>query len=343
MYSTCIFCRHALGANEVVESFPIGRRLAFDAARGRLWVVCRRCGRWNLTPLEERWEAIEDCERRFRGTPLRVSTEHIGLTRLPEGLELVRVGKPLRPEFAAWRYGDQFGRRRRRAVIVGSAGAAAATVAAPALVAAPLALVGTMYLVPWLTIPYSELKDYLQLRRVVARVRDGGHVLTIRARHLRDSRLLADRPGEPMLQLVHERGQRHLAGADALRVTAALLAGCNLLGGTTAQVGEAVRRIEAVGDPAHFFVSVSQLSRRPGGRMMARRRGITALNLSPVERLALEMALHEETERRAMEGELALLEDAWREAEEIAAIADGLFLPATITLPFRHAPPQPVV
>jgi hypothetical protein len=39
------------------------------------------------------------------------------------------------------------------------------------------------------------------------------------------------------------------------------------------------------------------------------------------------MAAHEETERRALEGELAVLEEAWRDAEEIAAIADDMFLP----------------
>ena len=43
-------------------------------------------------------------------------------------------------------------------------------------------------------------------------------------------------------------------------------------------------------------------------------------------RLALEMALHEEQERRALEGELWLLERAWREAEEIAAISDNLLV-----------------
>ncbi|MDP9205226.1 MAG: hypothetical protein M3P12_07185, partial [Gemmatimonadota bacterium] len=121
MYSTCLFCHSELGANEAVEHFPVGRRLAFDAAKGRLWVVCRKCERWNLTPLEERWEAIEECERAFRGTKLRVSTEHIGLARLAEGIELVRIGAPQRPEFAAWRYGDQFGRRRRRNIIQTSA------------------------------------------------------------------------------------------------------------------------------------------------------------------------------------------------------------------------------
>src|SRR5438046_8812217 len=119
MYSTCLFCNHDLGTNEVIERFPIGRRLAFDGSKGRLWVVCRKCERWNLTPLEERWEAIEECERAFRATRLRVSTDQIGLARLKEGLELVRIGDPQRPEMAAWRYGDQFGRRRRRQYLIG--------------------------------------------------------------------------------------------------------------------------------------------------------------------------------------------------------------------------------
>ena len=44
-------------------------------------------------------------------------------------------------------------------------------------------------------------------------------------------------------------------------------------------------------------------------------------------RLALEMALHEEQERRALEGELWRLERAWEAAEEIAAISDDLHLP----------------
>jgi hypothetical protein len=47
--------------------------------------------------------------------------------------------------------------------------------------------------------------------------------------------------------------------------------------------------------------------------------------LPAVDRLALEMAANEDMERRAMEGELELLHEAWREAEEIAAIADEMF------------------
>ncbi len=114
VYATCLFCSEALGRNESIENFPVGRRLAFDAAKGRLWVVCPSCARWNLTPLEVRWEAIEEAERAYRDMKLRTATENIGLATLNDGTELVRIGKPLLPEFAAWRYGDVFRRRWRR-------------------------------------------------------------------------------------------------------------------------------------------------------------------------------------------------------------------------------------
>jgi hypothetical protein len=39
------------------------------------------------------------------------------------------------------------------------------------------------------------------------------------------------------------------------------------------------------------------------------------------------MAAHEDTEQRALLGELKLLEREWREAEQLARIADDLGLP----------------
>jgi hypothetical protein len=45
-------------------------------------------------------------------------------------------------------------------------------------------------------------------------------------------------------------------------------------------------------------------------------------------RLALEMAVHEEEERRHLAGELSVLAWMWRRAEYLAGIADGLGLPA---------------
>ena len=59
--------------------------------------------------------------------------------------------------------------------------------------------------------------------------------------------------------------------------------------------------------------------------MKAKKRGLAGKLPKPTK-LALEMALHEEQERRALEGELWLLEAAWREAEQVAGISDDLFV-----------------
>ena len=114
MYRSCIFCSAPLGSNESIERFPVGRSLAFDGEKGRLWAVCPKCARWNLAPLEERWEAVESAERLFRDTRLRVQSENIGLTKLADGTRLVRVGQALPGEVAVWRYGRMLRRRRMR-------------------------------------------------------------------------------------------------------------------------------------------------------------------------------------------------------------------------------------
>ncbi len=115
MFSTCLFCHVDLGANDTVTECPVGQRLAFDAKRGRLWVVCTLCGRWNLTPLEERWEPIEQCEQLFRDTWQRYTVENIGLARTKSRLELVRIGDALPVEIASWRYGARLQRWARKA------------------------------------------------------------------------------------------------------------------------------------------------------------------------------------------------------------------------------------
>ena len=64
------------------------------------------------------------------------------------------------------------------------------------------------------------------------------------------------------------------------------------------------------------------------GRWSDRDKLLSAVD--PAARLAMEMAMHEGDERAAMEGELQALHDRWRDAEEIAAIADDLLLPETV-------------
>jgi hypothetical protein len=347
MYSTCLFCYADLKSNASVDRFPVGRRLAFDAAKGRLWVVCPRCTRWNLTPLEERWEAIEQCERLYRGTRLRASTANVGLARLRDGLELVRIGSPLRPEFAAWRYSAKFGRRRRDAQLVVGAGAAltvAAGVAAAPLIGPVLAL-GTLSVValPAVTTALGvvpilgtiALRDYLQHERVVGRVvGPTKRVLTVRAKHLDYAELRVRADGsDPSLTLPHDGGWTDIDGAAALRTLSQLMAGANRLGATSAQVRDAVRDVDDAGDAATYLARTSTKGGWRSTRIMSllnEYRGLGALRLSASERLALEMALNEESERRALQGELAQLEQAWRDAEQIAGIADNLLLPESV-------------
>ncbi len=334
MYSTCMFCNHSLGTNEVVEHFPVGRRLAFDTFRGRLWVVCRRCERWNLSPLEERWEAIEECEEVYQSLRTRVSSENVGLARHREGLDLVRIGEPLRPEFAAWRYGDQFGRRRKKAILVGvGATAVLGTVAVAGVAAGAISGVFMGQ--------FGNFYNLFRRARTVVRVPDGdGEVLKLKAADLDTLRILsAGEPDQWVLALKRGKTERSWEGEEALRMAGHVLPAINRAGARKSTVQEAVREIEESGHPSEFLQRLSpdlgreegNLWKRPIGSATWRpmRETGTGLiqKLPHPSRLALEMALHEEEERRALEGELKALEGAWKRAEEIAEISDNLLVP----------------
>src|SRR5262245_23586851 len=104
MLSRCIYCHVGLPTNQTLEHLQLGQRVAFDPARGRLWVVCSACRRWNLAPIEERWEALEELERLTRDKGRLLSqTDHIALLRA-EDLDVVRVGQAQLVEEAWWRY-----------------------------------------------------------------------------------------------------------------------------------------------------------------------------------------------------------------------------------------------
>ena len=319
MYSTCIFCHSTFEGNETIEHFPVGRRLAFDSERGRLWVVCRRCRQWNLTPTEERWEAIEECERFYRDTRLRVSTDQIGLARLPSGVELVRIGRPQRPEFAAWRYGDQLGRRRRTAMLkVGvGLGALGAVVAGGAALGIGIGGFG------WMIGQLGERIVKGSPERIIARlpIANVGEV-TVRGKHLNHLQLVSIGRSDWQLGVPHRKGIATLHGEPAVQALGKLLPQLNRFGGSRERVSEAVSLIERAENPLQFFDVAARIAATRGKAKIS--------TLSESIRLALEMAAHEESERRALEGELLLLEQAWKEAEEVAAIADNMFLPAFV-------------
>lgn len=338
MYSTCLFCNSSLGANEVVESFPVGRRLAFDQRLGRLWVVCRKCAKWNLTPLEERWEAIETCERLYRDTRKRVSTDQIGLARISEGLELVRIGAPKRPEFAAWRYGDVFTRRKKRATTAANvsgvlgAGATFANLSQSVL-GMTLGIVGWSLLSLGFASNLYWIAHMRRRNRTILGVgRDAhGQAWTLRGKDAHTLRLVpaegADGWAIDAMVVLSGRTRRMVfEGADAKKLATKTVPFLTHMGGSKEEVDAAVALVEEKGDADAILRSLAARPTQWRSGTIIRTFG----HHGAYSLLAVEMSLNEESERRALEGELALLEDAWKEAEEIAAISDKLALPTGV-------------
>jgi hypothetical protein len=332
MYRNCIFCSGELGQNESIEGFPVGRQLAFDAWEGRLWAICPACGRWNLAPIEERWEAVEMAEKLFRDARLRVQSENVGLAKLLDGTRLVRVGKALPGELAAWRYGSQLLNRRKRHLILTGAGTVAAVSAWSGLSALGVSFIGI-----W--IGNSWVSSHLQ-QRIVYRLSPlddpAGDGVTIRRWHVPGLRLLAN-PGSDDIQLeVRDSGREKpesrwdgvdpksndllvLSGAPARTALARAMIRVNKAGATREKLRAADRLLAEAGSAERLLRDTAL-----GGAALGDKAGRKPEVLKGSGALALEMALHEQNERRALEGELSALEAAWREAEEIAAIADKL-------------------
>jgi hypothetical protein len=327
MYRHCISCSADLGANESLEAFPVGARIAFDGEKGRLWAVCSRCARWNLSPIEERWEAVEEAERRFADARLRVQSENVGMARLPDGTRLIRVGAALPGELAAWRYGGQLLRRRRGYLIATGAAVGIGIAAVGGLAAAGVGL-GLLNFAGIFANAWKKRQDAKVVHRLVT---PSGDPLLLRRWHARSAVLRTAEGGGAIELLVpdadlekpRERSKLTphvtvLQDADARAFLRRGMVYVNEKGASRASLRDAVSLLEQAGSAAEFLARVGG-----EGRPLAKRDDMKN-HLVPSASLAVEMALHEESERRAMEGELALLESAWREAEEIAGIADGL-------------------
>jgi hypothetical protein len=369
VYTTCYHCLGALGRNAVLAPFPVGRRIAFDVERARVWAVCAHCGRWNLAPLEERWTAVEACERLFHGASRRYGTAHVALAALRDGTELVRIGPAPRPELAAWRYGGELLRTRARGSRVLLR---AATAYAPGVALARRWATGA---------GGTRAPDEIGLRLLLtASAERADHVVAvvgapareprqgdaeadapvIRRRHLADAVLVRPEAGAPwQLDVPHETGVVRLTGPAGLRVATALLAAVNAHGVTPAVVDAALAKVDDAADPEGYFNRVLRTAWRwqwgrpspapaamapPGGhadasealavaltgRVFWARGGVGCEARQPLlrtpleDRLALEIAAHEDQERAALAESLVALEAAWREAEALARIVDAL-------------------
>jgi hypothetical protein len=323
MHVRCISCHSFLGRNDALEQFPVGRRLAFDPENGRLWVLCRSCRQWNLTPIEDRWEAVEAAEKLFEGAAIGATTDNVAFGRVQEGTELIRIGQVDRPEMAAWRYGDQLlrrWRRHKRSMQI-SMGLGAVIGSVPVL-GGGVASAGFAILAGGILVRDRQAVMRTAEGHVIRRG-DGGRALLVPGDRVGSWKVVVPRLRNDDLTL---------EGDEALLALRRLLPRVNLKGGHPDEVRNATDEILRVGDSRLIMglaaVDLEDTSTMDDRGVFWRKRPHRIAAGHPVLKLALEMAVNDETERRALDGEVALLEREWREAEELAAIADDLVFPS---------------
>jgi hypothetical protein len=314
MFRSCGFCNAAFDGDGGPSGLGVGRRLAFDEWKGRLWVVCPRCSRWNLTPFDDRLERIEALARVASQGRIAASTEQVALIRW-QRYDLVRVGKPPRVELATWRYGERLRNRQRERMKV----VVPLTIAAIGVgIAANVAAGGGFGVIVW---NIHRIADGIYLRIVGGRkvtlvetpiCAHCGTLMQLRARHVQHARVVPDRHADMAVVLSCPRCRREgaqLTGHDAIQALRQGLTYLNLARGGRRKAEDAAREVDGVGGPDQLVREIA-------------RRELTLRALRPERGLALEMAVDERAE-------VEELERQWKEAEEIADIADGTLSTST--------------
>jgi hypothetical protein len=152
--------------------------------------------------------------------------------------------------------------------------------------------------------------------RVMLKVPTDQGVLKYKRMDLISSRFTLDDDGVWLLTVGKGRKkERVFRGSEAERVAGLVLPKVNASGARPANVQRAVGEIERAGGP-EAYLSLVIASPMAQTRRAARPERAGRIGYFPTPtRLALEMALHEEQERRALQGELKALELAWKTAE----------------------------
>lgn len=272
----------------------MGRRLAYDAAKGRLWVVCKKCERWNLSPLEfikraaiggmgggllSNWMAGSIV---IFGAPVPAL---IGGGAIAAGIGSYFLHLMKQTRLPHYAIRDQRGEIRRF-----SAFDAARATLAPA---------GHAF--EWqVRLPYQQVKKTGAVLRAL-----GINEIDTTGKH---STILRD--------------------DAAIRALSRILPHANMMGGGQFAFRRAMDVVNDAPNLQYLMHKASVTRSRWQFLQPASPTGETLISGLPAALgLALEMSIHENDERRAMEGELHELERRWKEADAIAKIADEMFLP----------------
>jgi len=336
MFRKCLVCHSPFHANESLEHFPSGTRVAYDPSRGRLWAVCKECKRWSLAPIEERWEALDELEKMVRDRSRLLSqTENISLLRAGR-LEIVRVGRANLAEQAWWRYGKELTQRRQKFKTLSTAGA----IGAGAAIWGGMATGGMSFIAAWLlwdNLP-NKIPDAARWLRFggdawrgKSRCAKCGYAFTRVAYRRRGNLVLrrSEAPGQAGLSYRcpscgdFDDGGLQLRGPEAEHTLRRVLAYHHFDGADDRTVTSATRLIQEAGSPEELSRILLKNGKRLG-------------DLGRTGGIALEIAANEASEQRLLELELAELEAHWRVEEELAAIIDGELTPLPLLEAIRR-------
>ena len=284
--ATCAFCDAGIPKNDLLKEFPVGKRIAYDPERGRLWSVCPQCRQWNMAALDaaEQAAVVEQLDLRYFMAPKRSENGGIGTVELGEGVSLVRVETRDRRAVAAWRFGRTFPLRRARwlalIVLIGWFSNRdwdgwllehpLAAVMVGAAVVATMAWAFFFKVVAEVPLPDGRRARMNAMHEWDARVESGSFGWSLHVRH--------------------SLGESTLTGAGAEGVLRRLLARRNHDGAAAEDVDGAIALIERAGGDA----GMAALIRAGGGEGVALIR-----KLPKTVRVAMEIALNEAEARGA--------------------------------------------
>jgi hypothetical protein len=316
----CLFCHTPFKAGWRFGGLPPAWRIAFDSGRGRIWVVCDSCFRWNLWPPEEQGGALSALERvaADRGQIL-VRTENITLMAVGDMI-LIRVGDATLHERAWWRYSREV-QTREQAYRSKGARIGAYAYGALAAVAESVGLGDrnfkvrfeegmTAEVIRWRKFGWAAWFGRLECPSCGSFLRAARFDLSwwFCPKLDEDGRLALGVPCPRCDPWTPEKVY-HLKGYEAESVLRRVLAYQNVSGAGEKAVEAAVKEVQAAGSTEKFLTSVLK-------------EGNFLRELAFPQAVALEMSLTEGVERRALETEARGLEFMWRREEELAQIMD---------------------
>lgn len=327
LFTHCLLCRTPFPEGTLVEHLPVGRRVAYDPERGRLWTICEGCGGWTLAPIEARWEALVELERLVTGkgrVSLAGRTANISLFRRGSS-EIVRIGGSSLEEEAFWRYGAPAARRHGKLLH--------ATPFAPDRLSAGEWLLGAAHAfrvgVSGATRPMdpAAIRRWVRFGSVAWR---GDHACGACGHHIHEltffqsrTLILRDAGGEaltPSLVWACPRcrdettGGLHLEGTEAELVLRRSLAYEQEGGVSGARLRAAVELIEGGGGASGLSRILARYERYVG-------------ELPRTSSVALRILANDAREARLLDLRAREIERQWRREEELASIIDGELTP----------------